>query len=389
MTVPESIGEVSIKVMRSSGARGAVRVPYKTIDESAKGNGKDYFNVEGELFYDNDETEETIDVTIINHQEYERNQTFRVELGVPYSVDSESGDRIPLPENKDEETMTAEERIAILGQPRLGEQFQLSCNIRESVEFKGVVDQLLKKANMSLVVGTSSWREQFIDAVSVNAGDDDDDDNGAEGKEAKKPSCGDYVMHSLSFFWKVLFAFVPPTDYLGGWAAFCVSILIIGFLTAIIGDVASAFGCTVGLQDAVTALSFVALGTSIPDTFASKVAALHDDYADSSVGNVTGSNAVNVFLGIGIAWSIAAFYHAYYGNPFKVPAGSLGFSVTMFCACSVICIGILLIRRLKPIHGELGGPAIPKYATAIILFGLWIFYVLMSSLESYCHITGF
>ena len=33
------------------------------------------------------------------------------------------------------------------------------------------------------------------------------------------------------------------------------------------------------------------------DTFASKVAAVGDQYADSSVGNVTGSNAVNVFLG--------------------------------------------------------------------------------------------
>jgi solute carrier family 8 (sodium/calcium exchanger) len=34
------------------------------------------------------------------------------------------------------------------------------------------------------------------------------------------------------------------------------------------------------------------------DTFASKVAAIEDDTADASVGNVTGSNAVNVFLGM-------------------------------------------------------------------------------------------
>lgn len=40
------------------------------------------------------------------------------------------------------------------------------------------------------------------------------------------------------------------------------------------------------------------------DTFASKVAAIQDKYADASVGNVTGSNAVNVFLGIGVAWTI-------------------------------------------------------------------------------------
>lgn len=38
-----------------------------------------------------------------------------------------------------------------------------------------------------------------------------------------------------------------------------------------------------------------------PDTFASKVAATQDQYADASIGNVTGSNAVNVFLGIGVS----------------------------------------------------------------------------------------
>lgn len=59
----------------------------------------------------------------------------------------------------------------------------------------------------------------------------------------------------------------------------------------------------------------------ILDTFASKVAAIQDKYADASVGNVTGSNAVNVFLGIGIAWTLAAFYHGYYGQQFVVPAG--------------------------------------------------------------------
>jgi len=129
----------------------------------------------------------------------------------------------------------------------------------------------------------------------------------------------------------------------------------------------------------------------VSDTFASKVAAMHDEYADSSIGNVTGSNAVNVFLGIGIAWSIAAIYHAVKGTEggFKVQAGSLGFSVTIFCCCSLVVITVLLLRRLKPISGELGGPTRAKYVTAAILASLWVFYVLMSSLETYCHIKGF
>lgn len=40
--------------------------------------------------------------------------------------------------------------------------------------------------------------------------------------------------------------------------------MCIGIVTAIIGDVASHFGCTLGIKDSVTAIVFVALGTSIP-----------------------------------------------------------------------------------------------------------------------------
>lgn len=71
-------------------------------------------------------------------------------------------------------------------------------------------------------------------------------------------------MHFLTVFWKVLFACVPPTEYCHGWACFVVSILIIGMLTAVIGDLASHFGCTIGLKDSVTAVVFVAFGTSVP-----------------------------------------------------------------------------------------------------------------------------
>ena len=57
------------------------------------------------------------------------------------------------------------------------------------------------------------------------------------------------------------------------------------------------------------------------DTFASKTAAIEDETADASVGNVTGSNAVNVFLGIGIAWTMAAIYWEAQGLVFEVEPG--------------------------------------------------------------------
>ena len=58
----------------------------------------------------------------------------------------------------------------------------------------------------------------------------------------------------------------------------------------------------------MTAITFVALGTSLPDLFASKQAAQQEKTADSCIGNVTGSNSVNVFLGLGLPWVMAAIY---------------------------------------------------------------------------------
>lgn len=52
------------------------------------------------------------------------------------------------------------------------------------------------------------------------------------------------------------------------------------------------------------------------------IAAKHDEGADNCIGNVTGSNAVNVFLGIGLAWTIAAVYHSAQGLTFNVEPGT-------------------------------------------------------------------
>lgn len=55
MTVSESIGEMEVKVMRKSGARGVVMVPYKTIEGTAKGGGEDFEDTYGVLEFENDE----------------------------------------------------------------------------------------------------------------------------------------------------------------------------------------------------------------------------------------------------------------------------------------------------------------------------------------------
>ena len=57
-----------------------------------------------------------------------------------------------------------------------------------------------------------------------------------------------------------MFAFVPPCSWYGGWLSFCIILALIGVMTALIGDIATTFGCLVGLKPEVTAITFVALG---------------------------------------------------------------------------------------------------------------------------------
>uniref|UniRef100_A0A673HJW9 Sodium/calcium exchanger 1-like n=1 Tax=Sinocyclocheilus rhinocerous TaxID=307959 RepID=A0A673HJW9_9TELE len=389
--VSESVGVMEVKVLRTSGARGVVSLPYKTIEGTAHGGGEDFEDTHGVLEFQNDEILKTLSVRVLNRVEYNKQCSFCIELQTPlwrrrgWTVYREEEKE---PGQEEEEPLTGEEErcIAEMGKPMLGDHPKLEIIIEESYEFKNTVDKLIKKTNLALLVGSNSWRDQFIEAITVSAGEDDDDE---ECGEEKLPSCFDYVMHFLTVFWKVLFAFVPPTDYWNGWACFVVSIIMIGVLTAFIGDLASHFGCTIGLKDSVTAVVFVALGTSVPDTFASKVAATQDQYADASIGNVTGSNAVNVFLGIGVAWSIAAIYHNSKGHDFKVEPGSLAFSVTLFTIFAFICVAVLMYRRRPDIGGELGGPRTAKALTTMLFVSLWLLYILFSSLEAYCHIKGF
>lgn len=77
------------------------------------------------------------------------------------------------------------------------------------------------------------------------------------------------------------------TDIAGGYLCFVVSIAGIGVVTAIIGDIASYFGCTLGIKDSVTAVVFVALGTSIPGNKKKK--------SINSAGRSIPSSSINPF----------------------------------------------------------------------------------------------
>ena len=165
------------------------------------------------------------------------------------------------------------------------------------------------------------------------------------------------------------------------------ALLLIGAVTTVIGEVATVLGCVINLKPSVTGITIVAMGTSLPDTFASMSAARSSPDADSAIGNVTGSNSVNVFLGMGLPWLIASiWWKVKHDMDYVVPPGSMSFSVIMFISCSLMCFLVLGLRRCC-IGGELGGSGPSRPFSAVLLFSLWLIYVVFVSLEAYSVIV--
>ena len=160
------------------------------------------------------------------------------------------------------------------------------------------------------------------------------------------------LSHFTSIGWKVIFATVPPANLYGGYPCFLVSLTAIGLVVILINDFATALGCVLNIPESITGVTLVALGTSLPDTLASMSAARDSDSADAAIGNVTGSNSVNVFLGLGLPWVFAATYmNVKFGSgyEYRVPSGSLSMPVFTFLVMAIVCFLIIILRRVVSI----------------------------------------
>merc|ERR1711988_1131419 len=335
---------VTIPITRSNGCDGNVLAFLKTADGTACAD-KDYkpLSEDCEVHFDNQVQESSITIDLIRNPE-NQNCTFTVEIT---GVEPEGA--------------------------KLGENPICTVIVTNDKNYQKLMEDVVSMMDDEMGkygVGTSSWGEQFHDAM--NMGGDDDGE----------PEMADYILHFLSFYWKVLHAFVPPTDMAGGWYTFVISLCFIGGITALVGDAAKILGCCLGLEDGITAIPFVALGTSLPDTFASMEATVSDETADAAITNVTGSNSVNVFLGLGLPWTLAAIYWLANGSTMKYPSGDLVFSVLVFFLFALLCLGLLVYRRYY-CKGELGGPKQMAYASSALLGTMWFAYVIISAMKAY------
>ena len=280
--------------------------------------GQHYQHMTRQVVFKHNENEATVNVTLIGStvNEDEDDQMFRVTISDPQP-----------------------------SHVKLSRKNVCFVTLTSNKEAEQAQEAQVKMIEFFLNTKKPTWPSQFKNAIQLGPRIND------ENLIVEDVELSEAIAHFATIFWKVLFAIVPPPHWGGGWPAFIVALSFIGSVTAIVGEVASLLGCVVGMEDSITAITFVALGTSLPDTFASVTAAQQFPNADSAVGNVTGSNSVNVFLGLGLPWVIAAHYNANMSPPqiYETPAGQLGFSVMIFLIASCIAFVVLAARRIVSI----------------------------------------
>lgn len=117
-----------------------------------------------------------------------------------------------------------------------------------------------------------------------------------------------------------------PDSQLFAWSfiAFGAVFMPIGADLAVEG--VSKLAADFGAPEAAIAASVVALGTSLPEVSVSMLAAMHRQI-DMAIGNVVGSNALNILFVMGMTALFAEV---------PVPAGYLGFDLWFMLGCALV-----------------------------------------------------
>ena len=369
----ERAQRVTLSVLRTHGCEGTIACQWATRDGTSVA-GQGYVGASGKLVFEDGIVSKTIEVELIDTGAYHRSDDFQVVLT---SAAGQRGEKA---------TRFVTDGVKRASRPSISS----FVHVHSDSERVARVDELVQLLDFSSPQpkagheqGDGSYLGQFQEAVQLPS----------------EVGPGSMAMWLLSLPWKLICAIVPPPEWSDGWSCFLVTLVLIGLLTALVGDLASHMGCCLGISKSTTALTFVAMGTSLPDTFASRIAAATEPTADACIVNITGSNSVNVFLGLGLPWMAAAIYWASYGQEheavwrdryssepwytpqmavsFVVPAGDLAYSVQIFLAVASLCFGTLIARR-RLLGAELGGPPVSRWLSAIFFVGLWGMYITLS-----------
>lgn len=87
------------------------------------------------------------------------------------------------------------------------------------------------------------------------------------------------------------------------WATFFISLVHITWMSYFMVELMTKCGCIFHISDTVMGLTFLAMGTSIPDALGSLAVAQKGE-GDMAVSNAVGSNVFDICMGLGLPWFI-------------------------------------------------------------------------------------
>lgn len=174
--VMETAGEAVVWVLRQNGTRGEVSVDWETIDGSAVA-GKDYTSGKGTLTFKDGNMKQAINVKLVDDDLPEPDKIFHVKLSNPVGGAILSAMKSAVVTVIDDDGLDA--------------------------AAKDVASKLMA-VDSAWNTRTSGWWEQLDSAMQLGSSFDE------AGNQIPRAGI-EYVMHFLTFFWKVIFAVVPPT----------------------------------------------------------------------------------------------------------------------------------------------------------------------------------
>lgn len=140
---------------------------------------------------------------------------------------------------------------------------------------------------------------------------------------------------------------------------FFFSILIIAALSWVLVELAVVISESLGIPEAIIALTVLAIGTSIPDLFSSLIVA-KQGRGEMAVSNAIGSNIFDILVGLGLPFLIVMLIS---GKEISAGGDLTVSSIILFI--SVILLTILLVASRWKV-GKL---------TGVLLLALYVFYV--------------
>ena len=134
----------------------------------------------------------------------------------------------------------------------------------------------------------------------------------------------------------------PKPPRRGGGLALQIALVVGGLVALVFGarmlvEAAVEFARALGVSELVIGLTIVAAGTSLPEVAASITAALRGE-RDMAVGNVVGSNILNILACLGLASLVAP-------APLAIAPSVLNFDIWVMLAAALACLPVLITGR--------------------------------------------